>query len=50
MDEEIDLVADLNAEDDDGLGWSTQQHASLPTSGQVRSCSPATATVKPSCG
>ncbi len=51
MDEEIDLVADLNAEDDDGLGWSTlAAAASLPTSGQVRSCSPATATVKPSCG
>lgn len=23
MDNEVDLVADLNAEDDDGLGWST---------------------------
>jgi hypothetical protein len=23
MEPEIDLVADLNAEDDDGLGWST---------------------------
>lgn len=23
MDPQIDLVADLNAEDDDGLGWST---------------------------
>ncbi|MBL8775844.1 MAG: hypothetical protein JNK12_07930 [Acidimicrobiales bacterium] len=23
MSDELDLVADLNAEDDDGLGWST---------------------------
>ena len=23
MEPEIDLIADLNAEDDDGLGWST---------------------------
>jgi hypothetical protein len=23
MDDRIDLVADLNAQDDDGLGWST---------------------------
>jgi hypothetical protein len=27
MDLEIDLVADLNAEDDDGLGWSTLNDA-----------------------
>jgi hypothetical protein len=27
MDPEIDLVADLNAEDDDGLGWSTLSDA-----------------------
>jgi hypothetical protein len=27
MDLEIDLVADLNAEDDDGLGWSTLRDA-----------------------
>jgi hypothetical protein len=27
MDLEIDLVADLNAEDDDGLGWSTLSEA-----------------------
>ena len=30
MDDEIDLVADLNAEDDDGLGWSTLADAALP--------------------
>ena len=23
MSDEVDLIADLNAEDDDGLGWST---------------------------
>jgi hypothetical protein len=27
MDPQIDLVADLNAEDDDGLGWSTLAEA-----------------------
>jgi hypothetical protein len=27
MDAEIDLVADLNAEDDEGLGWSTLSDA-----------------------
>jgi len=27
MDLEIDLVADLNAEDDEGLGWSTLSDA-----------------------
>jgi hypothetical protein len=27
MDPQIDLVADLNAEDDDGLGWSTLANA-----------------------
>ncbi len=27
MDPEIDLVADLNAEDDEGLGWSTLRDA-----------------------
>ena len=27
MDLEIDLVADLNAEDDDGLGWATLSDA-----------------------
>ena len=27
---EIDLIADLNAEDDDGLGWSTPADARLP--------------------
>lgn len=27
MDPQIDLVADLNAEDDDGLGWSTLRDA-----------------------
>ena len=29
--EEIDLVADLNAQDDDGLGWSTLGDAREPT-------------------
>jgi hypothetical protein len=27
MDVEIDLIADLNAEDDEGLGWSTLSDA-----------------------
>jgi hypothetical protein len=27
MEPEIDLVADLNAEDDDGLGWSSLSDA-----------------------
>lgn len=30
MDTEIDLVADLNAEDDDGLGWSVLRDARDP--------------------
>lgn len=30
MADRIDLVADLNAEDDDGLGWSTLADASDP--------------------
>ena len=30
MDEEVDLLADLNAVDDDGLGWSTLSDASAP--------------------
>lgn len=31
MDPQIDLVADLNAEDDDGFGWSTLADASDPS-------------------
>jgi hypothetical protein len=31
MDPEIDLVADLNAEDDEGLGWSTLSEARDPS-------------------
>ncbi len=31
MDEEVDLLADLNAEDDDELGWSTPSDARAPT-------------------
>lgn len=31
MDNEVDLVADLNAEDDEGLGWSTLSDAREPT-------------------
>jgi hypothetical protein len=31
MDSDLDLVADLNAEDDDGLGWSTLGDAREPT-------------------
>lgn len=27
---EVDLIADLNAEDDDGLGWSTLADARVP--------------------
>ncbi len=34
MEPQIDLVADLNAEDDDGLGWSTLGDARDPA--QVR--------------
>ena len=30
MDPQIDLVADLNAEDDEGLGWSTLADARDP--------------------
>jgi hypothetical protein len=30
MEPQIDLVADLNAEDDDGLGWSTLSEARDP--------------------
>ena len=30
MTDEIDLIADLNAEDDDGLGWSTLADARTP--------------------
>jgi len=30
MYDELDLIADLNAEDDDGLGWSTLADASQP--------------------
>jgi hypothetical protein len=30
MDSHIDLVADLNDEDDEGLGWSTLGEASNP--------------------
>jgi len=30
MDARIDLVADLNDEDDEGLGWSTLSEASDP--------------------
>ena len=29
MDPEIDLVADLNAEDDEGLGWSVLSQAAI---------------------
>ena len=38
MDPGIDLLADLNAEDDDGLGWSTLSDAR--DSGQVRPGAP----------
>jgi hypothetical protein len=31
MDPEIDLVADLNAEDDEGLGWSVLSEARNPS-------------------
>jgi hypothetical protein len=31
MDLEVDLVADLNAQDDDGFGWSTLADASDPS-------------------
>jgi hypothetical protein len=35
MDNEVDLVADLNAEDDDGLGWSTLADARDPAQVQA---------------
>ncbi len=31
MDPEIDLIADLNAEDDDGLGWSVLSDSRDPS-------------------
>jgi hypothetical protein len=31
QDHDIDLTADLNAQDDDRLGWSTLSHASDPS-------------------
>jgi hypothetical protein len=31
MDHDIDLTADLNAQDDDGLGWSTLTDAGDPS-------------------
>lgn len=31
MDPEVDLVADLNAQDDEGLGWSTLTDAEDPS-------------------
>jgi hypothetical protein len=31
MDPEIDLAADLNAEDDEGLGWSVLSDARTPS-------------------
>ncbi len=34
MNEPLDLIADLNAEDDDGLGWSVLTDARVPE--QVR--------------
>lgn len=30
MTEDVDLIADLNAQDDDGLGWSTLAEARTP--------------------
>lgn len=30
MTDDIDLTADLNAQDDDGLGWSTLRDARVP--------------------
>jgi hypothetical protein len=30
MDHDVDITADLNAEDDDGLGWSTLEDARDP--------------------
>ena len=33
--DDLDLIADLNAQDDDGLGWSTLADAAAP--GRVRS-------------
>ena len=30
MTNDLDLVADLNAQDDDGLGWSTLDDAHAP--------------------
>ena len=31
MDPQIDLIADLNAEDDEGLGWSTLERPGPPS-------------------
>jgi hypothetical protein len=35
MGDEVDLLADLNAEDDDGLGWTTLSDAREPASVQA---------------
>ena len=49
MRHDIDLTADLNAQDDDGLGWSTLADAT-PHGRALGPCfSPATATAERSC-
>ena len=46
--DDLDLVADINAQDDDGLGWSTLADAIAPDgSDSGRCCSLATAKPKP---
>jgi hypothetical protein len=50
MDHDIDLTADLNAPDDDGLGWSTLADARDPSRVRLGPCSLlATATAERSC-
>ena len=36
--DDLDLVADLNAQDDDGLGWSTLADAKVPERVQPGHC------------
>ncbi len=39
--DDLDLIADLNAQDDDGLGWSTLADATAPEAyGALRSLRP----------
>jgi hypothetical protein len=50
MDLEVDLAADLNAQDDDGLGWSPSlTRATVPSSARARCSLPAIRRARRSC-